>query len=293
MNKLVVPYKDKNYTFSFASQWSELTNAQLQFIALHFTMWAKTYRAFVKSIADENYEETPALDLELQDQRINLLVNLCNLHWWPFNKRRRAFLSMLPDEVADVLLSVNFAFKEIGTFLCPLPSFNYNGNKYIGPGEDLNNISGAEFHFAEMYYSMAIDGDNEALNNFIAILYRLQGKGEKYKESKQFFKGDMRVEFNRFAVEYNARTLKKFSYKHKRLILLWYTSCRNQIIKNYPHIFKRAENSASSNGNDGWMPVFRALAKNPIDFEAIANQRLSYLLWELGQKHDDAKQLNK
>jgi hypothetical protein len=285
MNKLTVPYKGKFVRFDFASDWSEVPARALPWLGKNLWPMAVTYRHLLQCIAENKYLETIKVDTDLQTGRIAVLKQLCGIGWWPFSRRNRAFYSLEADEVADVLQHINFVFKRIDVKQ-PFDEFDFLGYTYYGPKEKLANLSGAEFHFAEIAFTKALQGDEHAVAELAAILYRPRGKGQKHDPNNFAFTGDVREPFNRFSLDKRAKHFLALSDKKKYPILLWFAGCRAAIIENYPEIFSKG--TAEGNGN-GWMDIFRALAKEPLHFEAIAEKHLSFLLWELTKIDQDAR----
>lgn len=292
MNTLQINSNGTTHKLNFPSSWEEFTAKQLRYIAQRFLTWGKTNQQFLESIKLNTAPFTIALDETIQTERINLLLALLNLPKWPFRKEKKALFSLTADELKDVLQELTFVFEEIKPFNCPLPTFKHKSKTYHAPAESLQNITGSEFHFLEMCYSEACAQKTESLNLLVAILYRQKGNGPEHTEKSQAFVGDVRTPFNRFAADKNAELLATLPHETKMLVLLWYTSCRNAIIKNHPHVFKTssAKSETEETENNGWMSVFRNLAKNPLDFDDIANKNLSYLLWELTNLHFEAEE---
>lgn len=285
MNKLTIPYRGKFVRFDFAERWDEVPPSALPWLGKNLWPMAAAYRQLIACIQENKYLETIKQDVALQSMRIAVLKRLCGIGWWPFSRRNQAFYSMEVDEVADVLQTINFIFKRI-ELKQPFGSFRFWGYSYYGPQEKLANLTGAEFHFAEMAFTKAIQGDKHAVAELCAILYRPKGKGNKHNPNHFLYTGDVREPFNRFSLDKRAKHFLGLGDKVLYPALLWFAGCRAAIIENYPEIFSKG--SAEGNGN-GWMDIFRALAKEPLHFEEIANKHLSFLLWELTKLDQDAR----
>lgn len=283
MNKLSIPYRGKIYTFNFASNWAELPKSIIPWLGQNIFNGAMLYRELIASHKGDDYLHTLKIDEQLQKLRITMLRKMCNITRWPFSKRNKAFYSMMADEVADVLHSLNFVFKSI-EMKRPFGSFRFWFYKYYLPTEHLGNITAAEFHFAEIAFAKAIDGDQKALAELCAIVCRPKLHENTHNPNHPLYNGDVRTPFNRHAVPKRAKHFLALSNKVKYPILLWFAGCRAAIIENYPEVFSGTGSDAQS---DGWLDVFRALAKDTLRFNEVANTRLSFLLWELAKLDQD------
>jgi hypothetical protein len=288
MNKLTIPYKGRFYRFDFAGSWHEVPAHVLPWLGKHIWPMIDTYRELVEvSKANPPRDlELLLLDGRLQEHRIELLRRMCGVGRWPFSKKNKAFYSMLPDEVADVLATLNFIFKKI-ELQQPFAHFGFWGYRYYGPRPGLENLSGAEFHFAELVFAKALTGDAKALAELVAILYRPKGQGPKHNPESDDYCGDVRVPFNRFAVDARAKHFLALADKVKYPLLLWYAGQRARIMEGYPEVFSGSATEQAI--NEGWLPIFRALAKDPLNFDVVAEKPLTFILWELTKLHQEAE----
>lgn len=286
MNVLTIPYKKKVYTYTFASSWAEVPAKHLPWLGKNIWPIIDAYKSFVDQVKKGNHNEAAKLDATLQDFRITLLIKFCGITKWPFKKRNKAFYSLEPDEVADLLECLGFLFKKLEVKR-PFDSFERKMTAYFGPDENLGNISAEEFHFAERAFIKATEGDRDAAAQLAAILYRPMGKGSQYNPTNEHYKGDLRQKFNRFALDAFTRRYAKVPDTVVYPILLWYGSCRLKIMSAHPAIFNGKGGKPS---NDGWLEVFRALSKSTLEFDEIASKPLSFLLWEMGKLHNEAQE---
>lgn len=285
MNKLSIPHKGRIHTFRFAANWQEVPAHVLPWLGKNIWKGATLYRELIKALDADEYLHSLKIDEQLQKLRITLLRNMCGITWWPLSRRNRAFYSMLPDEVADVLQSLNFVFKKIEVAR-PFSRFRHWFYWYYLPAENLGNLTAGEFHFAEIAFTKAIDGDNLALARLCAILCRPKGRDNRHNPNSAVYCGDVREPFNRHIIEHRAKHFLSMPGKYKYPVLLWFAGCRAAIIENYPEIFSGSGDGGSS---DGWLDIFRALSKNPLSFDEVANKPLSYLLWELAKMDQDRR----
>jgi len=285
MNKLTIPYKGRVHTYLFAEEWAEVPARMLPWLGKNIWPMVSLYRHLLQQIEDKDYLKSLTTDTRLQVYRIELLTQLCNIGKWPFSSRNRAFYSLMADEVADVLSTTNFLLKSIDAKR-PFKSFRWRFTRYYGPEELLNNITAGEFHFAEKAFVGAMQEDKEALAMLCAILYRPKGKTGAHTPGHADFKGDVRLPFNRHEVEERAKRFTKLPGKYAYPVLLWFAGQRAAIINNYPEVFSGSGDGGSA---DGWLDVFRALAKNPLHFNEVTNMPLSFLLWELAKLDQDRR----
>lgn len=131
---------------------------------------------------------------------------------------------------------------------------------FYGPKAEFNNLTIAEFHFAEQYYAelqpkikedsqvSPVGGDlegAEALHNLISVLYRVPKPG--YDTHKDL-DGDIRVPFNSNASLYYSKEVARWPAGVKYAILMYYDGCRQKIADDYPEVFT---NGTSSGEDDG------------------------------------------
>jgi len=103
-----------------------------------------------------------------------------------------------------------------------------------GPKSDFDNLTLAEYHCTEIYYSMLVnDKKNEALDALIAVLYR---KPKLFYNRKKDSDGDVRCQFNENEIEYWAGVVSEWPLAVKQAILLWYDGCRESLISIYPEV---------------------------------------------------------
>jgi hypothetical protein len=285
MNKLVVPFKNRNYRFTFASNWQEIPPNLLPWLGKHIWPMIALYKQLMQSIDEKSYLKSLKLDEELQTYRIQVLKKLCNIGWWPYSKRNRAFFSLLGDELAEILLYTNFIFKKI-ELKKPFESIRFRFKTYYLPTENLDNITAGEFHFAEKAFVQAISGDKAALAQLMAILWRPRGKGPQHDRTHHKFTGDIRTPFNPHTIESREGLFAYLPGNYSYPTLLWFAGCRAAIIENYPEIFTGTDQGGSE---DGWLDIFRALARDPLKFEEVANKKLHFLLWELTKMDQDRR----
>lgn len=158
---------------------------------------------------------------------------------------------------------------------------------FYGPDEELNNLTIAEFHFAEKYYAEIKGEDYAALPHLIATIYRKAKPGYNEVLNKD---GDVRQKFNSNVVDYYARKIARWPDAVKFAVLIFYDSCRNKIADENPNIF-------GSGGEDdglGMYSVIRGLAGPKFgDIEKVEEMLLQNALTELNLIHEEDEELKR
>lgn len=183
--------------------------------------------------------------------KVRALKILCGLS--PF---RFAFLK--PQVINNTLPFIEWVFdreKNITKQLMP----SYKG--YHGPTSDFDNLIMKEFHMTERNFQLIAkeDGDVEAaLNNLVAVLYRLPKKGYDTQKDPD---GDIRIKFNHNEVPYYSKKIARWPLAVKQAIFLWYAGCRKELEDNNPLVFKEDGSSDFiSQFDTGMYGVMQSLA---------------------------------
>lgn len=217
----------------------------------------------------------------LHDKYINALKAslralriLGNLSGWKF--------LWLSDEVKlGALPYITWIFDKLSITKNLIP--HYKG--YYGPSEELNNVTLAEFHFAERYYSQIKDDDYDALPHLIATVYRTPKKGYNKRLDAD---GDVRQKFNSNTIDHYAKKIDKWPDAVKFAILMFYDSCRDKIANDNPEIF-------TVEGEDdglGMYSVIRGLAGPKFgNINMVEDMLLHNALTELNLISQEAKNL--
>lgn len=292
MNVLTIPFKRKVFSFSFPDSWEKLSTQQLLKIIPFIPAWRTAYFDFKESSSLRRV----AADAVLQKYRLKALLILLDLKWWQI-PMKRAFFSLYPDEVADLLECTNFLLEQPKRKKLPLPQVKVKGLSCVGPAADLSNFTGEEFHFAWLAYykySEALaDGKpaEEHLNSLCAVLYRPCGTSKLYDPDAPEFKGDARVPFVRFALEVNAKRWTKVDADIKKLIAWWFGQLYVQIQKAHPDIFSTKNKGKAS--SLGWLPIFRSLSNTFLEHEQVAKQSIGMIFLELKEVKRKAREMER
>ncbi len=290
MTNLRIEHKGKDYHYSIAENWDEVPAYLVQWIAPKLQAWKAQYYKWVDAVDSELHTTAQLYDVELQQIRIEILRRFCGIGRWPFSRSTRAFYAMETPELADVLLTLNFVFTDLDRTE-PVPRvFRIKRKAYFSPYSSFSNISGAEFHFADLAYAKYLDSGNmESLNQLVGILYRVRGTGDEHTLNHFKFIGDIRCKFNRFQIETNGQIMSKISIPIKVGIFFWWQCFRQNLQKIRPDIFSSKNEGKAKSGN-GWIPIFRSMSKHPLQFDGVADLRLVMLLMELRETIREAKE---
>ena len=295
MNTVSIPFLKRVFYFQWPSIWDEIP--------------AKTLKALLPIIKEvqaalliyqEAVEKEPA-DLILQELRIKMLWKLLDLSWYHWLKKR-AFLSLYADELSDILNTTDFLIESPLRNAPPFEKIKVGRLTLIPPCKALQNLSAEEFHFLGLHLKKLSELKQESItpkeralkrtalqNEIVYALYRPQGKKPNYHSENEDYSGDERIRFNRHNWEVKSRLVADIPLWKKELIIWWYSHMLLRIQDAHPLIFtKKTERSAN---RYGWLPVFRQLAKNPLQTEKIGSLKLSYLLYELNELIDESERL--
>lgn len=158
--------------------------------------------------------------------------------------------------------------------------------KFYGPSDELNNMTIAEFHFAEQYYSQIKGNDYTALPHLIATIYRPAKK--RYNKILNT-DGDIRQPFNSNVVDYYAGKISKWPDAVKYAILIYYDSCREKIANENPKIFKK---SGGESDGLGMYSIMRSLAGPKFgELEKVEEMLLQNALLELNLIIEESKEM--
>lgn len=295
MNVATIPYNSKAYSFAWPSNWDEI-----QPHTLHVLLPIIKEAQAALILFQESKDPEPA-DLALQELRIKMLWKLIDLRWYDWCKKR-AFLSLYADELSDLLNTTDFLLERPQRNKPPFEFLAVGRQKLIPPGHALQNLSAEEFHFLGLHLKKLSELKDRKLNEkdlaleraalqneIVYALYRPKGKIPEHIPGHHNFCGDERIRFNRYNWETKARLVADVPTWKKELIIWWFSQMLLRIQEAHPLIFSKKKEGLAN--RYGWLPVFRQLAKNPLQTEKIGSLKLSYLLYELNQIIEESDRL--
>lgn len=184
--------------------------------------------------------------------------------------------------------------------VCPYPELMFTmkqGKREVpkwlyAPGEGLGNITIYELGYLWTMFENYIrdDGPRKELwvNELIAAMYRPSRPRTK-EEAEMAWGGDRRTPLRRYEakVEERIKLMGQMNVIIKRVILFWFTSCRQAIVDQYPQVFKRASKVGWQNRTDfGWAGVLLALSGGVAHLNAVSDQHYSNALTWLAIQED-------
>lgn len=267
--------KLQQFDFSIPSSWEEMDKNKLLAIAPLLIQWMH-----IRMQETENVEQQ---HLKLIAIQISCFKKLADIPNKASDKKQKCFAQFSDQDIEDVLPLMDWLLRP-GLTQCLIPSFRLGIHRFYAPDHYMKNISGGEFHYCESYYQEYLQqADPEALDQLIAVLYRPKGKGAAHDPLHKNYKGDPRIKLN--PIEKRAAQFQKLDDASKAAILIWYQGCRQHIIDTHPQLFKK-ENGESTGS---WMDVFDSLSDNLVNFNTIADQPLSMILYKMTRLQQQAE----
>jgi hypothetical protein len=220
------------------------------------------------------------LQLPKQHQVFALLV-LFNLRKYSWRTRRILKLDdyhihqLLP--LTDFIYSGQLLTKNIlGTY-----QRNLFSTKLYGPKDGLENITFNEFIKCEEYYVNFVQSNTlDELDSLCAVLFR--PKRKNYDPKKH---DDIREPFNPLTLTNNHQITKKWPYKAKMAVFLYYHGSRKQLLSLIPTTKEKTKRK----GNYSWIHVMDDLAENLINLEKVGNTNAYTVLFHYGKKVKEAE----
>ncbi|MDR6565457.1 hypothetical protein [Chitinophaga ginsengisegetis] len=167
------------------------------------------------------------------------------------------FICKIPADQLTGIMHLVRGFQEDMQLTRQLVPFIKVGKKLYGPAAAFENMTAAEFHFADMHYQeWKATGADEALSMFLAVLYR--PVKQKYDVEKDP-DGDRREKFNANTTAFYSRYTSRLSRGVMLAIIFQYESWRRQMEENYKDVFNHQSDHVS-NIQAGWFGVFRGVA---------------------------------
>lgn len=292
MNTLEVQLGKSSRTFVFPSGWNELSPRQLsKLIPLLPVLTSALARVKQEGLADIALK---SFDSNLQALRIKALWVLLDLPWWNYPSQK-AILSLYPDEMLSVLSAIDFLVLSPKRTTMPFTKVRAKGVTLVGPGDQLTAFTAEEYHFAHLKLTdLAKENEKEnpdkdllktLTQQLCYVLYRPKGEERLHNSASADYKGDQRVAFNRFAWESQSRVFETVPVWKQKVIVWWFGQMNRLVQESHPRIFSGNEGESSS---QGWLPIFRMLAKDPMRTQEVGSLKLSALLWELNEQIKEA-----
>ena len=254
MNEVQLEINGKTGTLKIPSCWNEVSKAAYPYLASlylakHLDKYQKTVGAFLL------FCKEPCNKSKLERQ-------------------------LLPEEMYELLPLVDWVFDKVDLTINLIPVLSelywhiwrYNTKHLLGPDDGLKNLRFAEWILADTFfcdYSLSQYDDayrDELLNKLVAVLYRPRGKGDDYTPGKPTYRGDQREKFNDANIDIRAKQVARVPKYIRQAIYLWFASCRQQIIAQYPKVFDADEEDKNKNSllsGFGWFGIYDDLRGDP------------------------------
>lgn len=233
-------FQIRNKTWKGPESFDELTPKQLAFFAL-LTLKRKSRNEIFRTVG----------------------YRFSSIPFWYYFKLNRIQQSFIEDKY-------EFLMEEFTMKSWKFPKVKSRFNVYYGPEGPLKNTSGAEFAYADKYFSAyAKSKDIKDLNRFIACLYRDATTGGNWLI-------DMREPFEFRKIESNAKKIRKVPMEIKYAIYLNYIGVRADMVKSFPNVFNNKNQSKAK--SFGWPGIFYELSGDKLGKEEEVQNKF---IWNL------------
>jgi hypothetical protein len=309
MNKITISFDKKNSKTVIAPEsWNDLDRRTL--LLFYSTM-------FTALGSEANPSAFTALKLITMTQHILGVDNAFMLKWEADCATRGSeFLSELAqvidaslpglldkkvDDEGNTAYSVRFNLTKN-----PYPALSHTAkhkggksqkiNWVYAPKDGLENISIYEMAYAFQLYEAYLQTNNEKYSNdLIACLYRPSRPETKEDRASGWF-GDRRQPLRKYEAKIEERSKKVagIPIMARRIIVFWFASCREAIIRQWPQVFKPSEGSIATSGNH-WGDLLLSLAETGVfgNLDQTADQHYSNALQLLTKRDNEARELEK
>jgi hypothetical protein len=224
-----------NEVFILPDNWNQLTEEQLIRVA---SLW----NLGLSQNEFKLYLLVSILGLTVpRDKKYSLNGESC----YRLMGKTKSYLISLTDLAIVNINSLGFLFKETETpkgirleLDCKLVKtvikyIEVDGEKWYGPGDAMNNCIYEEYIRALVSASEFSETKNiSALNKLVATLYRTGGKDNAVN-------GDLRIPFNDFTVDQDAKKLDRIPESVKHVILLQFNGALYHMSQVFEYAFKK------------------------------------------------------
>ncbi|MEH0156421.1 hypothetical protein V6R21_19895 [Limibacter armeniacum] len=179
-----------------------------------------------------------------------------------------------------------------------LDKFRIGGKTYYGPSDNCANLTFVEFIKCETFLERYRQTSEEHwLHSIIAVLYRPKKNILIRVMEKAMVFGfepsdDIRQKYNDALLAKRAEQFAKLAPEVKEAVLIFYESCRHNIITHpgFNLVFKKnTGGEGKSNKDYGWAHVLKSRAEKADNFERWEQLRLTTVLFDL---NEDIRQQN-
>lgn len=165
-----------------------------------------------------------------------------------------------------------------------LKRFTFKRKRYASPREGLQYSSFGEFVYCEKFVAESLKvRDMRSLTSLTAILYRPR-KMQVSRADK-----DLRTPLYPHRIQEDAIHFKELDFSYKLAAQLFYVGCRQQLARQFEHVFPKEKVKKQKGKNEGWVPIVRALAGDVRHWEKLLALDLYDVLYEFDCKIQEQK----
>lgn len=260
----------------------------------------------------------------LPAKKIALLQYLLQLPPFFFQKRERGFLrqaygadaqTIALSEINDLFAVIDFLFEkqetaedqpeqyaiQLGLTKCPYPHIEFTTRsgknrtrrktRWYAPADGLHNMTLYELsHTFTRLENYLRTQDETHLLELLAIIYR-PTKPKTKENIASNYKGDIRLPYREHetTVETRKKRIENLPKSVKQLLVFWFTSCRQAIIRRYPNIFTTPKGDTTMGNNYGYAALLLNLAGGIIHLDTVSDQNFHNAFTHLSYLEDQRK----
>lgn len=162
--------------------------------------------------------------------------------------------------------------------------------RWYAPADGLHNLSLYELGHAFTKIEAYLRTKNEKyINELLAMIYRPSKPKTDYNLASNY-EGDRRQPYRKHetTVANRQSRIEKMPQAVKQLLVFWFASCRQQIVKRYPTIFTRGGENTTGN-NYGYAALLLNLADGIVHLDTVSDQNFHNAFTFLSYKEDMRK----
>lgn len=147
-----------------------------------------------------------------------------------------------------------------------IPSIKIGNKEYFGPADALTNLIFEEYIHTETFLARFRQTKKEEyLHKLIAVLYR---PGSGIQRNSPNYKGDLREPFNDYLTDHYSRNMTRLPDAMKEAILIFYSGCKEFIVKKFKEAFYGKASSEDIFEN------FMGMVNNLADSDVTKNDQI-------------------
>lgn len=164
------------------------------------------------------------------------------------------------------------------------------------PADELANITIYELAYTfQLYEAYLATGDEHLAMQLIGCLYR-PSRPETRADRESGWFGDRRQPLRKYEAKIDERAQQADGLPTltKRIILFWFGSCRDHIIKQWPQVFKKSDGDGGGSSNH-WGDLLLSVAETAVfgPLDNTADQHYSNVLQLLTKRDNEARAMER